>query len=123
MMHWQGRLAHPYALGVGEAWLDQEDVARDPAGKNVDDVRPIRLTRTRERAASNPWSSKPAPPREAQSWRPAGRSPRAMGVPGKTVWAELGLARDIHDPAIVDRFHANDRDSKPPWASGVSTGH
>ncbi|EGX57901.1 hypothetical protein SZN_20587 [Streptomyces zinciresistens K42] len=48
---------------------------------------------------------------------------RRAGAPGKTVWAELRLTRDAHDPAIVDRFHANDQDGRPSWASGVSGGH
>ena len=92
----------------------------------------LRVEVTDTRTERVPLLSDREPPGDAESGRGllivAGLAthwavaPR-VGAPGKTVWAELCLTRDTHDPAIVDRFHANGRDGGSSWASGVSGGH
>ncbi|MEU2335948.1 ATP-binding protein [Streptomyces sp. NPDC013172] len=92
----------------------------------------LRIEVTDTRAERIPLLSDREPPGDAESGRGllivAGLATRwavapRVGAPGKAVWAELRLTRDAHAPAIVDRFHANDREGGATWPSGVSGGH
>ncbi|MGQ5648573.1 ATP-binding protein [Streptomyces sp. EKR5.2] len=92
----------------------------------------LRVEVTDTRTERVPLLSDREPPGDAESGRGllivAGLATRwavapRVGAPGKTVWAELRLTRDTYDPAIIDRFHANGRESSPTWPPGVSGGH